>query len=222
MEKPSKKLAAAGALIGLFVVCGAVAYFTNPPQLPKKEVGSSDLIKKKIYEIPISDNFSFGAENPQITIVEFADFNCSHCKNSYSTIRQLGYKYKDRVKIVFKDYPIFENSLDLALAARCAGEQNQNLFWSMHDKLYANQGQFSLSDLPEMAKESGVNTAIFNACLSARKYESRIEQDLIWGQEAGIEGTPTFFINGRLIPSGDLPTEAWEKMIQFFLANPGK
>lgn len=220
MEKPNKKLIVGASLAGIFILSAIVAYFTNSPKIPSNTDSSSTLTKQKTYEIPTAGNFSFGAEKPKITIIEFADFNCSHCKNSYPTIRQLGYKYKDKVKIIFKDYPVLENSsMDLALAARCAGEQNQNLFWAMHDKFYADQGQFSLADLPDMAKEIGVNTTAFNACLKEKKYEDQINQDFFWGQQAGIQGTPTFFVNGYLLPGGSLPPEAWEKTIQFFLAN---
>lgn len=221
MKKPSKKLFVGLSIAAIFLVSAIIVLISNPPKLTKNETATPNIKQQKTYNIPIDGNFYLGTNNPQITIVEFADFNCPHCKNSYSTIRQLSIKYKDQVKIIFKDYPVIsDDSVSLALAARCAGEQG--LFWGMHDKLFANQGQFSLTNLPSIAGSVGADTQKFNTCFNENKYSKEIEKDLIWGQENGLSGTPKFFVNGYLLPGGDLPIEAWEKIIQFFLANSKK
>jgi protein-disulfide isomerase len=222
MEKSKKKLFVGLSIAVIFVVSAGIAYFTNPPKIPNDKTSElANINQQKTYNIPIDGNFSFGAENPKITIIEFADFNCPYCKNSYSTIRQIGYKYKDQVKIIFKDYPIIqESSADIALAARCAGEQG--LFWGMHDKLFAYQGQFELTDLPKLATEIGADNKKFNTCVSNKKYLNEINKDLLLGQEMNLNGTPKFFVNGYLLPGGDLPIEAWDQIIQFFLANEQK
>lgn len=221
MEKSNKKLFIGLSITALFIISATIVYINNQSNLPRKNSSLSNLSEQKTYNIPIDDNFSFGSNNPQITIIEFADFNCPHCKKSYSTIRELGYKYKDVVKIVFKDYPVIqENSADLALAARCAGEQG--FFWGMHDKLFTNQGNFTSSDLPDMATKIGANKEKYNNCVNNKKYLKEIEKDLILGQEIGLKGTPKFFVNGYLLPKGDIPMEDWEKIIQFILTNSKK
>lgn len=173
----------------------------------------SDLDKETIKKIEGENNYWIGSANPKITIVEFADFNCSFCKNSFPTIRELGLKYKDSVKIIFRDMPLLDGSVDLALAARCAGEQG--LFWPMHDKLYLNQGVNSLEKLYELANQIGADNTSFQNCFKGKRYLSQINKNFSDGQELGITGTPTWFINGVMV-KGDIPSATWEEIINQF------
>lgn len=162
-----------------------------------------------------TNNYWLGSSKPKITIVEFGDFNCPLCKSSFPKIREISLKYKNDVKIIFRDYPIYENSLDLAMAARCAGEQG--LFWLMHDKFFAYQGNFTLEQLPDLANQIGADVNKFNNCLSSKKYLNDIRKDYSDGESLGVTGTPTWFINGYKI-NGDIPYDLFiqiiEKLIQ--------
>jgi len=158
-----------------------------------------------------TDNYWLGAAKPKITIVEFADFNCPYCLNSFSNIREISLKYKDSVKIIFRDFPVRENSVDLALAGRCAGEQG--LFWIMHDKLFANQGKFEINQLPELANQIGADVNKFTECLESEKYISKINKDYADGKSLEITGTPTWFINGYKI-EGDIPHDLFIQIIE--------
>ena len=145
-----------------------------------------------------------------MTIIEFSDFACPNSKNSFSTIRELVIKYNKDVKLVFKDYPQFDESLDLANGARCAGEQG--LFWLMHDKLFLNQGINTAAGILEAAREIGADTGRFQTCFDSLKYQELIKNDAQEGQRISLSGTPTWIINGYMV-YGDIPLPIWEKLI---------
>jgi len=164
------------------------------------------------------NDYSFGTTTPKVTIVEFADFACPYCQEEYSpnngALMSVIIKYKNSVKLVFKDFPLHDTSLDLAMAARCAGEQG--FFWAMHDKLFSEQGQFATSALPNIASSLGANKTIFNQCFKSQKYLSDIKNDYLDGQGLGVTGTPTFFINGYEVV-GEIPEDKLDQMIGQFL-----
>lgn len=158
------------------------------------------------------DNYWFGTSTPKITIVEFSDFSCPNSKSSYSKIRALGTKYKDDIKVVFRDYPnITEQSIELALAARCAGVQGK--FWPMHDKLFQNQGKIATtSDLIKLAEQVGVNAYGFTKCLTSPAEQLRVLNNTEYAEQIGVRGTPTWLINGVKV-DGDLPADVWQQVI---------
>jgi len=157
-------------------------------------------------------NYWIGAANPKITIVEFSDFACPYCAKSFSKIREISVKYKDSVKVIFRDYPInAEYSDSLALAARCAGEQG--LFWVAHDKLFLNQGVATDEEIKNLIKQIGLDNERFDKCFSDQTPIASIKKDLSAGNQLGITGTPTWFINGNLI-KGDIPYKIFMEMIE--------
>ena len=160
------------------------------------------------------NNYWTGAANPKITIVEFADFSCGYCKNSFTKIREISLKYKKDVKIIFRDYPAYEHSLDLAMAARCAGEQG--LFWLMHDKLFQNQGISEQEQLSALANQIGADVNRFNNCFANKKYLPNIQKDFADAEKLEITGTPTWFINGQKI-AGDIPYELFMEIVEEFI-----
>ena len=174
----------------------------------------SDIIKNNLNDNPEeneTDKLILGSENnywlgspySKITIVEFGDYACSFCKEFFPKIREISLKYKEDVKIVFRDYPVVsEHSASLSLAARCAGEQG--LFWVMHDKLFLNQGVSQREEIIELANQIGANTDKFTYCLDNKIYLSDIQKDLDDGNQLELIGTPTVFIEGEKF-SGDIP-----------------
>lgn len=171
----------------------------------------NQLQNSKKYEIEEKNNYWLGTAKPKVTIVEFADFNCPLCKNSFPKIREISLKYKNDVKIIYRDFPLYENSLDLALAARCAGEQG--LFWLMHDKFFQNQGNFDLNQLPDLANQIGADINKFNDCLAQKKYLKDVQIDYSDALSLEVKGTPTWFINGYKI-SGDIPYDLFIQIIE--------
>lgn len=171
----------------------------------------SKVNQETLKEIEGDNNYWLGSSNPKVTIVEFADFACPSCKNSFNKIREIGLTEKD-VKIIYRDFPVIaEYSANLSLAARCAGEQG--FFWVMHDKLFLNQGIKEDEEIMEMAKQIGANVARFEVCYNNRKYWSQIQKDLEDGEKLSIAGTPTLFINGQRVV-GDAPLGVLKEIIR--------
>jgi len=164
------------------------------------------------YDATAGDRYWTGSDKAKITIVEFGDFVCANCEQAFPTIREISLKYKNDIKYIWRDYPIVADySALLALGGRCAGEQG--LFWPMHDKLFQNQGVNSANQLSALANQIGADIIRFNDCLSKEKYYTQIKKDLTDGQEFGISGTPTYFINGYKI-EGNIPLDTFIKIIE--------
>jgi len=140
-----------------------------------------------------------GTSTPKVTIVEFGDFACPHCQAVYETVEAMALKYKNDIKIIFRNLPLHDNSIDLAMAAACAGEQTlpnkDDGFWPMHDLLFMKQGQITKDDLPTLAKQIGLNVNLFNTCLAQNRYAVCINQDSSDAAGLGAVATPTWFIN---------------------------
>ena len=120
--------------------------------------------------------------------------------------------YGDRVHFVYREYPLpnHQNARAAAEAGQCANEQGK--FWPYHDRLFANPTKLSDADLKQGAAELGLNTAQFNACVDTHKLKAQVDADVKDGEEAGVNGTPAFFVNGRMI-SGAQPYDVFKKMI---------
>lgn len=146
------------------------------------------------YIITTDDPYQGGVDAP-IVIVEFSDFQCPYCFQSFPVMRELISLYGDQIKIIYRDFPLKSYSQPAAEAGECAHEQGK--FWEMHDKLFINQDDLRVSSLKQYASELGLNEPIFNECLDSGRYTSEVQEDLGDGLLAGVEGTPTFFINER-------------------------
>jgi len=167
---------------------------------------------------------SLGSPDAPITIVEFSDYQCPYCLRHFQqTMPQLKKEYIDtgKVRYVFKDFPLsfHEKAVPAALAAECAGEQGK--YWEMHDKLFGEQSRWVKESKPtdvykEFAKELGLDTKQFNECLDSQKYADEIMADMKEGRDAGVQGTPAFFINGQFL-SGAQPYEVFKQVIDKML-----
>lgn len=159
------------------------------------------------------DDPSLGPADAAVVIVEFSDFQCPFCSQAYPVVKQLLHDYGDRVRLVYRDFPLVDThprALPAAVAANCAFEQGK--FWEMHDKIFENQTALEEADLKRYAIQIGLNSLAFGSCLSSGKYVKEIEDDFNAGVEAGVEATPTFFINGILV-RGAVPYEALQQLI---------
>ncbi len=153
-----------------------------------------------------------GSANAPIEMIEFSDFQCPFCLRADPTVRQVLSTYGDRIRFVYRHYPLpnHPNARPAAEAAACAGEQGK--FWPYHDRLFASPGKLSDADLKQSAAELGLNAEQFNACVDTHKLRAQVDEDIKAGEEAGVNGTPAFFVNGRLI-SGAQPYELFKKTI---------
>jgi protein-disulfide isomerase len=158
-----------------------------------------------------------GPAKAPIQIVEFSDFECPFCFRVNPTIAQLFSTYGDRVRLVYRHYPLpnHPNARPAAEAAACANEQGK--FWEYHDRLFANQAHLAAGDLKQHAAELGLDAAAFAACVDSRKFQKDVDADMDAAQALGVSGTPHFFINGRPL-SGAQPFESFKAVIDDELA----
>lgn len=167
--------------------------------------------------VPVGSNPAFGPANAPITIIEFSDFECPYCRKWVQETWPLIQKaYPGKVRLYYRDFPLsgHPNAIPAAVAARCAGEQNQ--YWAFHDKLFSGT-TLNSAVYEAYAQALGLDTAKFKACTQANRYEKDVNDDLQFGANLGIRGTPTFIING--IPLvGAQPFSAFQKIIDQELA----
>ena len=152
-----------------------------------------------------------------VEIIEFSDFECPFCLRAHPTVQKVMAEYGERVRLVYRHYPLpnHPNAVPAAEASACANEQGK--FWPYHDRLFASPGRLSAADLKQHAVELGLDAAQFNACVDERKYRADVQADMQAGQRAGVSGTPAFFINGRPL-TGAQPYEAFARIIDEELA----
>jgi len=165
---------------------------------------------------------SLGPANAPVTLVEFSDFQCPFCQRVEPTLKQIKAKYGDRVRIVWKDFPLTQihpQAFDAAQAGNCAREQGK--FWEFHDQLFANQAALQPDSLKKYAGIVGMNEAAFAACLDSGKFRAKVEAALETGSRLGVGSTPTTFINGRAV-SGAQPLDVFTSVIDEELQRAGK
>jgi protein-disulfide isomerase len=155
---------------------------------------------------------SKGGANAQVEVIEFADFQCPYCLAAAPTVKKVMDTYGDRIRLVYRNYPLpsHPQARPAAEAAQCANEQGQ--FWPYHDRLFAEPGKLADADLKKAAADLGMDAARFNTCVDEHRYQAVIEADQQAGNDAGVSGTPAFFVNGRLL-SGAQPFEAFKRVI---------
>jgi protein-disulfide isomerase len=164
------------------------------------------------------DDPSQGKADAPVTVVEFSDFQCPFCLRVMPTLKELRTKYGDRMRLVWKDFPLTQihpQAFVAAQAGNCAREQGK--FWEYHDKLFGNQSALQAESLKKYAADAGLDTSKFNQCLDSSKYEARVQEALTAGNRLGISSTPTLYVNGRMI-NGAQPIEVFESVIDEELA----
>lgn len=160
---------------------------------------------------------SLGPEDTTVTVVEFSDFQCPYCKRAHPTVERILAEYGDRIRFVYRDYPLpnHPRAFPASEAARCASEQDK--YWEYHGNLMTVVGDLSDADLRKRAGELSLDLDAFSACLESDRHEAAIRASMAAGAEAGVSGTPAFFINGRLL-SGAQPFEVFQRVLDDELA----
>ena len=161
--------------------------------------------------------FARGPRQAPVTIVEFSDFQCPYCRAVVPTLKQLTARYGDRVRWVFRDFPIEAIHPQAPVAheaARCAGDQDK--FWPYHDVLFGRT-DLGIDALKQYAVEVGLDTGAFAKCLEEGRHRAAVAADVQAGSQLGVTGTPTFFVNGRPLV-GNLPLSEFQRVIERELA----
>lgn len=153
-----------------------------------------------------------GNHNAPIVIVEFSDFQCPYCRAVQPALNQLLTEYPDDVKLIYRHFPLpsHQYAMKAAEASECAA--NQGKFWEYHDMLFQNQERLDVNSLKSYAKQLGLNTTSFNACLDSGAMQQRIEIIVKNGAEKGVTGTPTFLINDKML-SGNQPYSVFKTSV---------
>jgi len=169
-----------------------------------------------------------GNKNAKVTLVEYSDFECPFCKSFHPTTKELLKTYGDKIRLVFRDYPLpfHQNAQKEAEAGRCIAELGGNeAFWNYADKIFerttSNGTGFALTDLGPLAAEVGVNQQSFQQCLDSEKYAKAVKDEVTEGATAGVNGTPTSFIidsKGKVqMLVGAQPVDAFKTVIDQIL-----
>ena len=165
------------------------------------------------YDVEVGNSPFFGGEKANVTIVEFSDFQCPFCAKSAEIVRSLKKKYGNKIKFVFKQFPLpfHSQAQKAAVASLCANEQSVSQFWKLHDVMFADQGKLSPENIKKSAKEIGLDSSKFDKCLDDNKYAAQVQKDIEQGKAIGVKGTPSFFINGMAF----IETQNLEKFTEF-------
>ncbi len=155
-------------------------------------------------KVSLDDDPVLGDKEAKLTLIEFSDYECPFCKRYFdSTLPQIKKEYVDtgKMKIVYRDLPLsfHQNAHKEAEAADCAGEQGgDEAYFKFHDIMFtkttSNGTGLSLDQLPDLAKQIGLDGAKLKSCLDSGKYVEEVDKDLAYAQSVGADGTPTFFI----------------------------
>ena len=157
----------------------------------------------------------WGGSDAKIVIVEFSDFECPFCKQMFPILHELNLEYPTEVKFIYRDFLGHDGSQKIAEAAQCAYEQDK--FLPYHDKIFLNQGSNNINNLKMYARQIGIDdVGRFDQCLDSGKFALEVQQDHQEGLKLGVQGTPTFFINGIKI-AGALPKKIFKQAIEQIL-----
>lgn len=138
-----------------------------------------------------------GADDASVTITVFSDYQCPYCVRAEPVLTEVLERYPKDVRVVHRHFPldsIHPFARPASEAAMCADEQGK--FWEYHDGIFARSGKLADGSFAEIAEAVGVESEAFAACLEERRYKDFVEQDFTTGREAGVTGTPSFFLNG--------------------------
>ena len=158
-------------------------------------------------EIAIDGFPSKGASDAKVTIVEFADYQCPHCRRAAAALSQIAKRYGDAVRIVYLDFPINRSGISRVVAEGGACADRQGQFWPYHDLAFERQSTLAHGSAVAFAAELGLDEQAFRACLESPHPRERVARGEAQARRLGISSTPTLFLNGRRLHLHDIETE---------------
>jgi protein-disulfide isomerase len=181
-------------------------------------------------KLQAADGPSRGPQKGVITIVEFSDLECPHCKAAHPIVEKLAADFP-QVKIIFQQFPLPASIHPWAQKAAqytdCAGRAGNDGFWKYAASIFENQGSIALATaddkLKELATAAGLDAAKISACAATPETDARIKKSMDLGQSLDVNSTPTFFINGRRVQAiANIPYDQLKLLVQFEIDNAGK
>ncbi|HEX3693836.1 MAG TPA: thioredoxin domain-containing protein [Polyangia bacterium] len=147
--------------------------------------------------IDVSEAPMKGNPNAKVTLVEFADYECPHCKRFQPVLRQILDEFPGEVKLYFKHYPLPQHTNARLAAEAAVAAQKQGKFWPFEEKLWVNQDSISPAEIEKYAKETGLDVAKFRKDLDSPAVKERVQKDRVDGSTLGLSSTPTLYIDGK-------------------------
>jgi protein-disulfide isomerase len=152
-----------------------------------------------VLTVPVAEDRDHiqGPADAAVTLVEYGDFECPYCGGAYPIIKDVQARMGDRLRFVFRNFPISTSHPHAEQAAEAAeAAAGQGRFWQMHDLLFENQRRLRDQDLRAYAEQAGLDVQQFDTELAEHVHAARVREDFMTGVRSGVNGTPTFFING--------------------------
>jgi protein-disulfide isomerase len=149
-------------------------------------------------KIPVSaDDHAEGPENAEVTLVEYGDYECPHCGRAYPIVKRIQKHFGPRLRFVFRNFPLTQAHPEAEAAAETAEFAGAHgKFWEMHDLLFENQERLDGGLYQELARKLGLATPALSLALEDGLFADRVRADFSGGVRSGVNGTPTFFLNG--------------------------
>jgi len=138
-----------------------------------------------------------GSPSARVTLVEFADYECPHCKRLQPVMRQIVDEFPNDVKVYFKNYPLPQHTNARLAAEAAVAADKQGKFWVYQDKIWDHQDELSPAEIEKLAKEAGLDVGRFRADLASDAVKARVQKDRDEGEKLGLQATPTVYIDGR-------------------------
>jgi len=173
----------------------------------------------RAFILPVEGSPTKGPEDAPITIVEFSDYQCPFCARSEPLVHEALAAYPSKARLVYKHFPltsIHPQAMSAALAAAAA--QRQGKFWEMHDKLFANQRALAPEQIKEYARQVGLDMPKFERDLQSDEVKTAVQEDIKLAQRVGVRGTPTIFVNGKILQNRTL--DGFKELIDPVLKGP--
>jgi protein-disulfide isomerase len=170
--------------------------------------------------VEVGDAPSQGPATAKVVVVEFGDFQCPYCGEEEPIVTQMLAAYAGRIRFVFKEFPLAQHQYAELAAEAALAANAQGKFWPYHDMLYANQDALARANLDAYAMTLGLDMTKFDDALDAGTFAPAVAADIAQGESLGVDGTPTFFVNG-IVVAGAVPYSDLESIINRELAaNP--
>lgn len=165
--------------------------------------------------IPVTEqDHSTGNPQAEMILVEYGDYQCPHCGIAHPFIKKLLKEFKGDLRFIFRNFPLQEShpmAMMAALASEAAGKQSK--FWEMHDIIFEHQRSLSPDDILHFANKLKLNENQFEKDIRNKQLIQKVEDDMEGGLRSGVNGTPTFFLNGKKVDSYD---ESYDSLAALF------
>jgi protein-disulfide isomerase len=153
---------------------------------------------RAVLSVPVTEqDHAQGSPSAPVTLVEYGDYECPHCGRAYPIVKELQKHLGTKLRFVYRNFPLGEmhpHAQHAAEAAEAAGAQGR--FWDMHDILFEHQRALDDAHLLQYAATIGLDEGQFSAALTAHDFATHVRRDFTSGVRSGVNGTPTFYING--------------------------